>query len=272
MGPSVDDVKAFWDRNPLFTGEAAFDPINPQRFFDAHDRAYFDDVLVGIDVETVFSIPTSGDRVLDLGCGVGFWSSLFSSRYRVADLTSADLSAKSLEICRLRVPGSKTAQQNAESLTFADAEFSFVNCQGVIHHTPDTDACLREIHRVLKPSGRASISVYYDNVLLKLVSVCLPLARLASKGFLRNKGRGRDFSQASSKDDLVRMYDGLDNPLGKSYSASEFRAMLTRAGFREVELAFFFFPFRFLKVPVPQPLKQILVRLFPFMVVANVIK
>lgn len=269
---SIADVEAFWDANPLFTGEADLTPDTADAFFAKHDAAYFDDVFSGIDFEQVFDLPAATDRTLDLGCGIGFWTNLFWKRYGVTDLVSGDLSNRSLEICRLRTPATTTRKTNAEATGFEDSTFDFVNCQGVIHHTPDTQSCLNEIHRILKPGGRASISVYYENTLVKLAGLALPLVSLAARLFLKDKGRGRAFHAASSKDDIVRLYDGADNPIGKSYRRAGFEAMLRDAGFTDVRIGFFFFPFRFLRFPLPGLLRATLVRLFPFMVVANVTK
>ena len=55
----------------------------------------------------------------------------------------------------------------------------------------------------------------------------MPLVKILAKLFLKNIGRGRDFSKVSSIDDLVRYYDGNENPVGKAYSKKEFEQMLT---------------------------------------------
>ena len=62
----------------------------------------------------------------------------------------------------------KLQKENAEQLSFSDNTFDHVNCQGVVHHTPNADKAVSEIARVLKPAGTASISVYYHNVILQL--------------------------------------------------------------------------------------------------------
>jgi len=53
-------------------------------------------------------------------------------------------------------------------MKFKAGEFDHVNCQGVINYTPDAEASITEIARVLKPSGTASISVFYRNPILRL--------------------------------------------------------------------------------------------------------
>lgn len=230
------------------------------------------DVFAGIDPEKTFHWPQPDQKTLDAGCGIGFWLSQFERR-GVEDITGLDLSPQSIAIARQRVSDAVTIDEgNIEALPYADGTFDHVNCQGVVHHTPDTHAALNELCRVLKTGGTASISVYYDNILVRLFPMIAPVIRGFFKVFGSNTGRGRDFSTVQTKDDLIRLYDGFDNPIGKSYSRKTFDAMLREAGFNSIEYDYNFFPFRFLKIPVPGFLKTIMVRLFPFMIIANLRK
>ena len=261
------DVEAFWDSNPLFSGEAETDDL--AAFFEKHDAAYRDDVFAGIDYETRFFLPEPGDKVLDVGCGVGFWCALFERR-GVTDLTAVDISAKSIEIARQRTAHTRFVHANCEALPLPDGAFGFVNCHGVVHHTPDTQQALNEIFRVLDPKGgRASVSVYYENAILRAFPILAPVIRGVFRLFGRDTGRGRDFGRSLDKDEIVRLYDGAGNPIGKCYSRRDFVAMLEKAGFENPEIEYYFFPFRFLSLPVPAMLKPLLVRLFPFMIIAN---
>lgn len=269
---TISDVEKFWNDNPLFTGEVFLDERNPQAFFDSHDQIYFGDSLASINIEDVFYFPNSEDKTLDLGCGIGFWSSLFVNKFAVKNLTSADLTDSALRLCKLRVPTTKIKKENAESLSFNDNEFSHVNCQGVIHHTPNTQSCLDEIYRVLSVNGSASVSVYYKNTLLKISKNLIPLVKLLAKVFIKNMGRGRNFSEIQNLDDLVRLYDGNENPIGKAYSKREFELMLRNSGFTHIEFKFYGFPFRFFKFEFPNFMKPVLIRFFPFMIVANLRK
>lgn len=271
-GPTISDVEQFWNDNPLFIGEVFFDEDAPQVFFAAHDEVYFQDVLATVNMQDVFYFPKVDDKTLDLGCGIGFWSSLFVRKFGVDNLTSADLTNNALRLCKLRVPTTIIKKENAESLSFNNNEFSHVNCQGVIHHTPNTQNCLNEIYRVLNEGGTASVSVYYKNTLLRIAEKTMPLVKLLSTIFLKNTGRGRNFSEVKNFDDLVRFYDGNKNPIGKAYSKRKLKLMLKKAGFRHIEFKFFFFPFRFFKFKCPNFMKNLLVRFFPFMIVANLKK
>src|SRR6266550_3152959 len=151
----VDDVRAFWEANPLFTGESAFAP-GTREFFEEHFRVTVEDCFAGELDLRVFPSAANADRVLDLGCGPGTWT-IELTRRGARSVVAADLTERALELTRRRAElfgvHIETSRQNAEALTFESASFSHVNCNGVIHHTPDTEACVREIARVLRPGG-----------------------------------------------------------------------------------------------------------------------
>ena len=46
MGKTIKDVKEFWERNPLFTGESKFE-AGSKEFFEHHKKVYYDDVFAG---------------------------------------------------------------------------------------------------------------------------------------------------------------------------------------------------------------------------------
>ena len=50
---------------------------------------------------------------------------------------------------------------DAERLPFPDGSFDLVYSWGVLHHTPDTGASIREVLRVLRPGGEAKIMIYH---------------------------------------------------------------------------------------------------------------
>ena len=71
---TIDEVKNFWENNPLFMGESKFE-VGSKDFFEEHKKTYYDDVFAGnFDKNLLIPNFQDGDKVLDLGCGVGFWS------------------------------------------------------------------------------------------------------------------------------------------------------------------------------------------------------
>lgn len=180
-----------------------------------------------------------------------------------------ELTAKRLDSFGLKA---ELSLQNAEKLTFMDEMFDHVNCQGVIHHTPETASAIAEVARILKLGGTASKSVYYRNPLLKLWPYLRWIGWLMAKlgGGLRGRGREKIFLQGNV-DEIVRLYDGFDNPLGKSYMRTQFCDML-KNHFVVVETYLHFFPARALPFRVPSGLHRWLDKRLGFMIYATLHK
>jgi len=67
-------------------------------------------------------------------------------------------------------------------------------------------------------------------------------------------------------DDIVRLYDGSENPIGKSFSMNEIMKMLGRM-FEVEECTRMIFPSRFMPIQMPNGLKRWLNDKFGLMVV-----
>ncbi len=273
----INNVKDFWENNPLWTGESAFEP-GTLEFFEEHRSVYIDDCFGG-SFDDRFLPPTLDEshheKVLDLGCGIGFWVSEFYKR-GVTNLHAADLTQSALDITKKRLEiyngFADLSIQNAENLTFGDKIFSHVNCQGVIHHTPNTEKTISEIARVLKDKGTASISVYYRNSILKMWPILRFFAWPLSLFGGGLKGRGREsIFKIKDVDEIVRLYDGSDNPIGKSYTKKTFIKMLSHY-FEVQETYLHFFPARALPFKIPKFLHRWLDRNFGFMIYATLKK
>ncbi len=272
---SIESVRDFWQRNPLFSGESKFKP-GTKEFFEDHSRVYYEDIFVNRTPEKFLPAHVELAKVLDLGCGVGFWTIEIQKLRTCKEFYSADLTQTALDITEKRLAAyglkSNLSLQNAEKMTFADNFFNHVNCQGVIHHTPDTDAAIKEIARVLKPGGTACISVYYKNIFVRNWSRISLVGKLLSKLGAGLKGRGREgIFSISDPDEVIRLYDGTGNPIGKSYSRKQIIDMVSP--YFEVQQVFkYFFPLRALPVKLPKLMHRFLSDNFGFMIHLNLRK
>jgi malonyl-CoA O-methyltransferase len=108
-----------------------------------------------------------GLDVLDLGCGTGRHSVWLASRG--ATVTGVDFSEGMLTEARKK-PGAEIIQfvlhDLHEPLPFS-SEFDLVVSGLVLEHLRDLDGFFREIHRVLKPKGRAVISAMHPAMFLR---------------------------------------------------------------------------------------------------------
>ena len=272
---TIHDVKDFWETNPLWQGESQFKP-GTDAYFEEHSQVYIEDCFAGeLDPRTMPTKDHQG-KVLDLGCGPGFWAvQLHNAGCR--EIVAADLTSNALQLVKQRclhhkIDNAEFSQQNAESMTFEDATFDHVNCQGVIHHTPDTPATVAEIARVLKAGGTASVSVYYKNWFLRNWSWISWIGKVFSTVGAKLKGRGRESIFAQDEvNEIVRLYDGAENPIGKAYSEAEFNELLS-PHFEVKEFYLHFFPARTLPFPMPGFIHRYLDKNFGFLIYATVVK
>lgn len=263
--PTLEQVREFWNANPLFSGEAQH-PAGTREFFAEFERlARFEHsgAVASIFLRDV----QPGRKVLDVGCGVGFWVGQFCKRG--AQVHACDLTERAVEITRRRLQlfGLQADVQlgNAEQLPYPDASFDHVNCQGVIHHTPNPQACVAEFHRVLRPGGTLCLSVYYKTLALRSPLVFVMIRALNS--LIKMRGRGReDMLTAATPEELVRMYDGAANPLGIAYTRKQFRNLLG-GRFEVLEQTRFGFPRRILPVGMPDWAHRILSNRLGLMIV-----
>lgn len=273
----IEKVRFFWEENPLWTGESKFETGSID-FFEEHRSVYIDDCFAGqFDLRFLPPPRKNGQNlsILDLGCGAGFWTVEFAMR-GLQNIVAADLTTRALEItkrrCKIYGVTAKVQQENAEQLSFADKTFDHVNCQGVVHHTPNPDKAVSEIARVLKTEGTASISVYYRNTILRLWPwlrwVGYPLSLLG--GGLKGRGREGIF-KVSDVDEIVRLYDGSDNPIGTSYTRETFMELL-EPYFKIKGIYFHFFPARAMPFPIQSRLHRWLDTHLPFMIYASLEK
>jgi SAM-dependent methyltransferase len=157
-----------------------------------------------------------GERVLDIGCGTGVVTR-HAARMgaKGASFTAVDISPQMLEVARgAAAREGVTAdwrQGKAEALPFRDGAFDLVLCQFALMFFADRSAALGEMRRVLAPNGRAALSVW--------------------QGLDRHPF-------------YLTLHNVIEQRLGISAlqaifslgDAEGLRAMVTRAGFRQVDV------------------------------------
>ena len=269
-GKTIDDVRRFWSTSPLFVGEGS-GPPGSREWFEQHESVYMRDCLAG-EPSAIFTAGLARDaRILDVGCGPGFWVRFFArrgfTRVTGCDLTEAavDLTRVSLELFGL---AATVEVGDAEALPYADQTFDHVNCQGVVHHTPAPRRAVEEFARVLRPGGTICLSVYRRAWLLRHPRALRIVARLAA-AVIGLEGRGRDAMLASGDaEEIVRMYDGRENPIGRAYTEGELQTLV--GGAFDVEcVERMYFPGRALPVRPPAALHPWLGKRFGMMVVVR---
>ncbi|MBV5244628.1 MULTISPECIES: class I SAM-dependent methyltransferase [Mycolicibacterium] len=94
------------------------------------------------------------DHVLDIGCGPGNACRIAAARG--ARVTGVDPSAAMLRVARIVTRGASVTwvKGGAEALPVPDAAATVAWALATVHHWPDVDAGLAEIHRALGPGAR----------------------------------------------------------------------------------------------------------------------
>lgn len=248
--PGVAEVRAYWERHPLYSHEVTAEP-GSEAFFQAVDRIKREDVERFALAYWDFAA-FAGKAVLDIGCGPG-WLTVQYARAG-AHVTAVDLTDRAVALTRAHLAHAglraEVRQANAEALPFGAGAFDLVVASGVLHHTEDTPRAVREARRVTRDGGAAKITLYHKGLLHGRAA--FPLVRLALRT-LAVRHPGARLDDAATADELIRRYDGSGNPIGRGYTTGEARALFASAGFTMEGHELHFFPQRLL----PSPLRAV---------------
>jgi SAM-dependent methyltransferase len=137
--PQWETVDEGWGRKAVDFATLS-EPANCREYVAMHHR-------LGVD---------AGDRLLDVACGSGLAIEL--ARLRGASCSGIDASARLVAVARDRNPGCDITVGDMHALPWDPASFDVVTSfRGIWGTTPDAVA---EICRVLRPGGRAGITVW----------------------------------------------------------------------------------------------------------------
>jgi arsenite methyltransferase len=104
----------------------------------------------------------SRGRVLDAGCGAGFATSAWIDADWNGEWVGLDLS-EAIDVARERLgglPGTHFVQGDVSQPPFRPGSFDVVFSEGVLHHTPSTEAAFRALVPLLAPGGELMIYIY----------------------------------------------------------------------------------------------------------------
>jgi len=111
----------------------------------------------------------AGSRILDLGCGTGWYTRKLAARYPGGELTGVDLSPGMIHRARAYA-GAEVSwlQADAESLPLAAKSFDIIFSNLMIQWCDDPARVFRECRRLLRPGGRLVLSTLLEGTLREL--------------------------------------------------------------------------------------------------------
>ena len=147
-------VQAYWDHN-VSNWKIATAPIGSEEYFQEIEHYRF--AKLNYLPRRVDFSGFSGKRLLDVGCGLGNDLSRFVLGGAIG--VGIDISPTAIRLARQnfeqRKLNAEFQHMDGEEMSFEDNSFDVVYCHTVLHFTPNPDALVREIYRVLKPGGQA---------------------------------------------------------------------------------------------------------------------
>jgi ubiquinone/menaquinone biosynthesis C-methylase UbiE len=172
MSEQDKNIEQFWDQNPV--GNNFIEYHSSKKFYDDYDEFRYRTewhILKELDL-----IDFKDKKVLEIGLGQGADSMQIIKRgaiYYGIDLTDESVKRLKERFRLFEQPYQEVTKANAQTIPYEDGFFDIVYSHGVIHHSPEIEKIVSEIHRVLKPGGQAIIMLYHKNSFNYYVSIAI---------------------------------------------------------------------------------------------------
>ena len=180
----------------------------------------------------------AGKTVLEIGPGGGGHSALFQQHGAsvvAMDITPERVASTAHKLAMVKNGEGRAYQGDGENLPFRDNSFDIVYSNGVLHHSENTDRCIEEVYRVLKPGGRAVIMLYSRHSVIFWLNI-LPRAILSGEIFRWPEAQwiGR-LTEGRPK------FGETKNPVTRVYSARQMRTLFGRFNVKSLRKSSFQF-------------------------------
>ena len=227
----LNSNKEWWERQPMrydFSTRLNAEREQSRQWYEEIDERFFSSTRQflpwkNIPFDPLIDFPAlATKRVLEIGVGNGSHALLLARAAREfhgIDLTEYAANSTNRRMELFGVKNARVRQMNAEVLAFPDNYFDYIWSWGVIHHTADTNAVLREMYRVLAPGGSATVMVYYRSFWYTYII----------SGLMHGVFRGYWLTERSLHAIVQRTMDGA---IARFYKIPEWQAAVEGAGFK----------------------------------------
>jgi 2-polyprenyl-3-methyl-5-hydroxy-6-metoxy-1,4-benzoquinol methylase len=220
-------TKAVWGTNPAGWTHAKDKIIGTREFFEqvVHERFTKE---VSFLPELVQYQNWAGKKVLEIGCGAGYDAYMFCKNG--AEYTGVDLAPENIERTRKHLDlynyQATLLEADAEHLDLmlnSSEQFDLIYSFGVLHHIPNIEQVLKNLHARLKPDGKIFIAVYNKNSLFYwLYLYCFRWLYL---------GERKKYSSFQERVARIEYTDSEELPYVKVYTEKIFRETIKNANF-----------------------------------------
>jgi len=245
MNYEIREVDRFWKKN-LCGSHFINEPKNTKKFFEKYRKLRYKKEF---HLNTFVHWKNAKDKILlEIGTGIGADATRWAehAKYYIGiDLTEESVLASRLHFQFLNLRGN-FLRANSELLPFRSKKFDMVYSHGVLHHTPNIEKALREIHRILKPKGEIILMLYTKDSLnywlriqiyfrvrffLELFKYKIGIRLIEPWKSHINNFRKYGWIYFSWKNWHHHCTDGPGCPISNIYNASEIRNLLKNNGF-----------------------------------------
>jgi ubiquinone/menaquinone biosynthesis C-methylase UbiE len=146
-----------------------------------YDRYWSTYLHASLAMTAEFVADLPADRVLDVACGTGQLLEMLIEHPGDPALFGIDRVPAMLDVAKQRLGQRATLlEASAEELPFDQGAFQLVTCTNALHYFPAAAGALREMRRVLTPTGNLVITDWCrDYTTMKLLNRMLPWTRHA---------------------------------------------------------------------------------------------
>jgi ubiquinone/menaquinone biosynthesis C-methylase UbiE len=209
------DIRDFWNENPC--GTNFIDYEIGEQFFTEYDTFRYE--TEGHILEELDRTDFKDKKVLEIGLGQGADSMQIIKRggiYHGIDLTAESVKRVKTRFEIFGCEYKDVQQADATKIPYPDNYFDIVYSHGVIHHSPEIETIVNEIHRVLKPNAKAIIMLYNKDSFNYYVSISM-LRRFGLLSCLAFPGLAKFISKATGEP-VERINKHLSNYKNKGFS------------------------------------------------------
>ncbi|MEO8399326.1 MAG: class I SAM-dependent methyltransferase [Ignavibacteriaceae bacterium] len=247
----IDEVKDFWNNHPC--GSDTSSNLVKKKYYEEIENYRYSKIR---SIKAIANFEKYKDkRVLEVGCGLGTDGRQFAKNGSVyfginLDEGSTKYAKEAFELMGLK---GEILQMNAEKMRFESNTFDHIYSHGVIHHSPNTEAIVGEMFRVLKPGGtitvmiynKSSINYYFEIMFLRKIFRLLLYPQSAPKYISKITGFKKEIferhrkimmSEKMTKQKWISINtDGPDCPLAKVYNKNQASNLFKDAGFINIK-------------------------------------